>query len=194
MGVQFGYLELITSGANNCTLKGVGVGEDLINKLYDAAGKVFQNLPPPSPPQKSNGPGESDLKLTNYYLCYTNAFTNHYEVVLWTKTSNKLFSHLIIIPRTRVGYELLSHALKNTANQRPGLPLHILRYATGSIPLYFPVITCAQQFTGGPFEDLKASSETLELLRTITNISHHVRKFSEDFRTLPNILKNHKNI
>ena len=68
MGVQFGYLELITSGADNCTLKGVGVGvgEDLINKLYGAAGKVFQNLPPPSPPQKSNGPGEKDLKLTKF--------------------------------------------------------------------------------------------------------------------------------
>ena len=54
----------------------------------------------------------------------------------------------------------------------------------------------------GPFEDFsKASSETLQLLRTITNISNHVRKFSEDFRTLPKIsenfpkiLKNHKNI
>ena len=46
-----------------------------------------------------------------------------------------------------------------------------------------------------------ASSETLQLLRTIKNISDHVRKFSEDFRTLPKIsedfskiLKNHKNI
>ena len=28
-------------------------------------------------------------------------------------------------------YCILSHALKNTANQRPGLPLHILRYAPG---------------------------------------------------------------
>ena len=61
-------------------------------------------------------------------------------------------------------YVYLSLALKNTANQRPGLPLHILRYATGSIPLSFPVITCVQ------------------LLRTITNISDHVRKFPEDFQ------------
>ena len=159
----------------------------LLEKFF----KIFH----PHPPLKSQMvQGKVTSNLPNYYLCYTNAFTNHYEVVLWTKTSNKLFSHLIISPRTRVGYELSSHALKNTANQRPGLPLHILRYATGSIPLYFPVITCAQQFTGGPFEDLKASSETLEFLRTITNISDHVRKFSEDFRTLPNILKNHKNI
>ena len=74
-------------------------------------------------------------------------------------------------------YYILSHALKNTANQWPGLPLHILRYAAGSIPLYFPVITYAQQFTGGPFEDFsKACSETCQLLRTITSISDHIRK------------------
>ena len=47
----------------------------------------------------------------------------------------------------------------------------------------------------------KASSETLQLLQTITNISDHVRKFFEGFPTLPKIskdfpkiLKNHKNI
>ena len=30
-------------------------------------------------------------------------------------------------------YMYLSHALKNTANRRPGLPLHILRYVTGNM-------------------------------------------------------------
>ena len=30
-------------------------------------------------------------------------------------------------------YCVFSHTLKNTANQRPGLPLHILRYATDNI-------------------------------------------------------------
>ena len=30
-------------------------------------------------------------------------------------------------------YCVLFHALKNTANQRPGLPLHILWYAMGSM-------------------------------------------------------------
>ena len=30
-------------------------------------------------------------------------------------------------------YMYLSHALKNKANRRPGLPLHILRYVTGNM-------------------------------------------------------------
>ena len=38
-------------------------------------------------------------------------------------------------------YPHLSHALKNTANQKPGLPLHILQYGTGSIAFFFPVIS-----------------------------------------------------
>ena len=33
----------------------------------------------------------------------------------------------------KIEYLKLSHALKNTANQRPGLPLHILRYVTGNM-------------------------------------------------------------
>ena len=55
----------------------------------------------------------------------------------------------------------------------------------GSIPLYFPVITCAQQLSG---VHLRTSQKP-------------VQKFSGDFRTLskisedfPKILKNHKNI
>ena len=39
-------------------------------------------------------------------------------------------------------YRILSHALKNTANLRPGKPLHIMRYPTGSIQPDFPAITC----------------------------------------------------
>ena len=54
----------------------------------------------------------------------------------------------------------------------------------------------------GPFEDFsKISSEAFQHLRTITNSSDYVRKFSDDFWTLPKIskdfmkiLKNHKNI
>ena len=41
-------------------------------------------------------------------------------------------------------YMYLSHA----ANQRPGLPLHILRYATGSIPLSFPVLLAGNSLLG----------------------------------------------
>ena len=84
-------------------------------------------------------------------------------------------------------YMYLSHALKITANQRPGLPLHILRYATGMRAIVY----------WGPFENLsKASSETLQLLRThyeyfrsrpenfrsFPNTSEHFRRFSENFK------------
>ena len=49
---------------------------------------------------------------------------------------------------------LKSYAFKNTVNQRPGLPLHILWYATGNIPLIFPTITSANQLVvQGSFED-----------------------------------------
>ena len=94
-------------------------------------------------------------------------------------------------------YNILSHTLKNTANQRPGLPLHILRYETGSIPLYFPVIPYAQQFT---WVHLRASqkrdpkpSNSCEPLRTFPitsgnrfrrfpNIYKDFRRFSENFK------------
>ena len=85
-------------------------------------------------------------------------------------------------------YLHLSHALKNIANQRPGLPLHILRYAMGNMQRAvfhstFPSLYLLATVYWGPFEDFsKATSETLQLLRTTTNISDHVRKFSEDFR------------
>ena len=59
-------------------------------------------------------------------------------------------------------YSTLSHALKNTANQRPGLPLYILRHATDNISLKFPVIDLRAIVYWGPFGDFsKASSETL---------------------------------
>ena len=80
---------------------------------------------------------------------------------------------------------------KKKANQRPGLPLHILRYVTGNIQRVvfhsaFPSLLVRATIYWGPFEDFsKTSSETFQLLRTITNISDHVRKFSDDFRTLP---------
>ena len=100
-------------------------------------------------------------------------------------------------------YYILSHTLKNTANQRPGLPLHNLWYATGIIPLFFPVITCAQQFTARVLEDFsKSSSETFQLLRNHYENFRSRPTISDDFRALPkisedfseNFFKNHKNI
>ena len=92
--------------------------------------------------------------------------------------------------------------LENTANQRPGLPLHILRYATsiyatGSIPLYFPVIPCAQQFTGvqlrtsqrrapkpfNSYEPLRRFPITSgNRFRRFPNTSKDFRRFSENFK------------
>ena len=65
----------------------------------------------------------------------------------WCSYLNFVLMYVLYLCTT-ILYCTLSHALKNTANQRPGFSLHILRYATGSTPLYFPVITCAQQFAG----------------------------------------------
>ena len=39
--------------------------------------------------------------------------------------------HIFIVGK--IIYIHLFHALKNTANQGPGLPLHILRHATGNM-------------------------------------------------------------
>ena len=39
----------------------------------------------------------------------------------------------IVVLQCVIAYCILSHALKNTANQSPGLPLRILRYATGNM-------------------------------------------------------------
>ena len=99
--------------------------------------------------------------------------TYHYiSYVIYHIVSYRIVSHHIIL------YYILSHALKNTANQRPGLPLHILRYATGNMQrvVFHSTFNSRHCLCGtvyrGPFEDFsKANSETLQLLRTITNIS-----------------------
>ena len=91
----------------------------------------------------------------------------------------------------------LFHALKNTANQRPGLPLHILRYATGNIPLYFLVIPCAQQFTGVHLRTSQKPApkpfNSCEPLRTFPIRSgNRFQRFpntSEDFRRFSENLK-----
>ena len=87
-------------------------------------------------------------------------------------------------------YCVLFHALKNTANQRPGLPLHILWYAMGSMQrvvfhLYFPGITCAQQFTGIHLRTSQKPAPKLfnscEPLRTFPITSGHFPKIFRKF-------------
>ena len=71
-------------------------------------------------------------------------------------------------------YIYLSHALKNTANQRPGLPLHILLYAMGNmqwVVFYFTL------------------PSLLEILKHLKNIFELFPKISGNFRTLPKIFR-----
>ena len=62
---------------------------------------------------------------------------------------------------------------------------YILRYATGNIPLYFPVITCAQQFTEVYLRTSQKPAPKLfnscEPLRTFAITSRSFPKISEDF-------------
>ena len=99
-------------------------------------------------------------------------------------------------------YYILSHALKNTANQRLGLPLHILRYTTGNMQrLVFhstlPSLLARNSLLGSIWGLFKS-----QLRNSSTPANHYehlrdrVRRFFEDFRALPKIfrkfLKNHK--
>ena len=89
-------------------------------------------------------------------------------------------------------YCILSHALKNTANQRPGLPLHILRYATGNMQRVvfhstFPSLLARKSLLGSIWTLLKSqlrnsSINSCEPLRTISITPENFPKISEDFR------------
>ena len=105
--------------------------------------------------------------------------------------NKEIILHIYIWRCSYAQYRYLSHALKNTANQRLGLPLQILQYATGSIPLFFSVITCAQQFTGVLLRTSPKFLNSCEPVRTspITTgnfpmISEHFQRFSENFKKL----------
>ena len=77
---------------------------------------------------------------------------------------------------------------------RTGNILHILRYRTGNIPLYFPVIPCAQQICWGLFEDFLKSVAKLfnscKRLRTVPVTSANFRVISVHFRRFPKIFQN----
>ena len=84
------------------------------------------------------------------------------------------------------------------ADQRPGLLLHVLRYITGNISLYFPVIFCAQQlcmlesFWRPPEKLFKYCERFRTVPITSANFpitSEHFRRFSENFKKSPKLLK-----
>ena len=96
---------------------------------------------------------------------------------------------------------ILSHALKNTANQRPGLPLHILRYVTGNMQRVvfhstFPSLLARNSLLGPIWGVLKS-----QLRNSSTPANHYehfqsrpeiFRRFlitSEDFRKFSEIFK-----
>ena len=120
------------------------------------------------------------LSLSAYHRCHSAG-----RVFAVTALCTSVSNHCSIPP------VYISHALKNTANKRPGLPLHFLRYATGSIPLYFPVVTCVQQFTGvhlsysqkpAPANYYEHFRSRPEFFRSFPNTSKDFRRFSENFK------------
>ena len=119
-------------------------------------------------------------------------YTISYHIISYHIISYHIISYYIILYYIMscyvLFYYIISHSLKNTANQRPGLPLHILRYATGSISLYFPVIPCARgvHLKTSQKQAPKPSTPACEPLRTFPITSgNRFRKFpntSEDFQ------------
>ena len=69
--------------------------------------------------------------------------------------------------------------LKKHSQSEARLLLHILRYATGNILLYFSVVTCMQQLCWGPFEDFSKPAPKHFNYSTITFC---FQKFSENFK------------
>ena len=83
---------------------------------------------------------------------------------------------------------ILSHTLKNTANQRPGLPLHILRYATGNMQWVvlhstIPSLLARSSLLGSIWGLLKSH---LRNSSTPANCYEYFRSGTEIFRRFPN--------
>ena len=70
-------------------------------------------------------------------------------------------------------------------------------YSAGSILLYFPVITCAQQLCWRPFKDISKSAPILvnscERFRTVPITFANFPMISEHFRKIKKIIKAHQN-
>ena len=84
----------------------------------------------------------------------------------------------------QVAYSTLSQALKNTANHWPGLPLHILRYATGNMQQVgfhstFPSLLASNSLLRFIWRLLKSE---LQNLSTPVNHYKHFWRFPKIFR------------
>ena len=67
------------------------------------------------------------------------------KIPLWNKYGDPIYFSFSDIQLQFIAYNPLSHAIENTANQEARNPLHILRYATGSIPRKNPGVPCGLQ-------------------------------------------------
>ena len=88
-------------------------------------------------------------------------------------------------------YYILSHALKNTAKQRPGVPLHILRCTTGNMqPVVFhstfPSLLARKSLPGSIWGLLESQ---LRNSSTPANHYEHFRSRPENFRRFPKIFQ-----
>ena len=87
---------------------------------------------------------------------------------------------------TELVYYILYHANENTARQKPGKLLHVLRYATGNMPRVvfhstFPSFLARNSYVcWRPFDGSPAN---------VCGVSITPAKFSYDFRTLRRIPK-----
>ena len=86
--------------------------------------------------------------LLYFTLLFSILLRMHCRTVLYCTVLYCIVQCRSVLYRTVLSYTITYHTilyfipcLERYSQQRPGLPLHILRYATGSIPLYFPVIT-----------------------------------------------------
>ena len=94
--------------------------------------------------------------------------------------------------------------LKNTANQRPGLPLYILRYATGNMqrvvfhstfPSFLARNSLLESICGllkSELRNYSTPANHYEYFRSHPKIVSEDFQTPEDFRRFPKIVKSHK--
>ena len=127
--------------------------------------------------------------ITLYYIILPYIilpYISLYYIILYCITLYYIIFYYIIL------YYSLSHALKNTANQRPGLPLQILLYATGNMQWVvfhstFPSLLVCNSLLGSIWRLLK-----IQLRNSSTPTIHyeHFRSRPEIFRKFPNTSEN----
>ena len=72
--------------------------------------------------------------------------------------------------------------LKNTANQRPGLPLQFLQYATGSMQLLLRTSQKPALKLSTPANHYQHFRSRPEIFRCFSNTSEDFRRFFENFK------------